>query len=783
MTNNLQPQWQVIPCPEIPQWFSECVKQYTPNSQRNYAAQLLWQRGIRDPHDLAGFVDAKSYQPTSALAFGQEMKYALNRIIKAHQNHEKVAIWGDFDADGITATSVLWEGLGEFFAPNDYLTYYIPNRSKESHGLNQLGIEKLADWGAKLIITCDTGSTNLTEIKFANQLGLDLIITDHHTLPSERPPVISILNPRYFSDNHPLYHLSGVAVAYKLVEALFQTLPEIPQQPLENLLDLVAIGLIADLVQLSGDCRYLAQKGIEKLKQQLTEKTRPGIAELLKLCQRNGDRPTDISFGLGPRINAVSRIYGDSSFCVELLTSKDQKRCHKLALETELANSRRQSLQKHLSQKVIKKLEQLDLSTTAFIILEDLQWEGGILGLVAGQIAQEYGRPTLLLTIAEDRLTGKKIARGSARSINNIDLYQLIASQSHLLNSFGGHPLAAGLSLPLENLELFKQAINQQLKQQLNLANLTPTIQIDLIVTVAELGEKLFQELRILEPYGMGNPPPKLLIKNCYFGNIWNKNIADLRGKKVEFIRTYFEIYDDSTHQGFPGIWWGHYQDELPKNQICDAIVELEFNPHQKRYEVRLLDLRYQSNQTEFQYNFNYNFGEQNNIIDWRKHQEETISINASDLIFLKKCPVTWTEIKARYRQAIANNKKLALVYPPPQLKPGLEIWKQLIGIAKYLSRTQQNTTFSQLQERLNLGENTLKLGLIALANFGFEYQQQDEVITLKQTASLNQKINLYVEQFFDAIAEEQFQKQYFYDVPLSTLETIFKTSIKGLTI
>ena len=264
----------------------------------------------------------------------------------------------------------MWEGLGQFFTQNQQLLYYIPNRLTESHGLNNQGIDQLAQQGVKLIVTCDTGSTNISEIEYAQQLGIDVIVTDHHTLPPERPPVVAIINPRYLPTNHPLFNLSGVAVAYKVVEALYETLPDIPQQPVENLLDLVAIGLIADLVQLSGDCRYLAQRGIEK-QQTHKQPTRPGVAKLLELCQRSGDRPTDISFGLGPRINAVSRIQGDAPFCVELLTSKDKQRCEQLALETELANARRKSLQKDVTQQVAQKLSQLDLSTTSVIVLVD----------------------------------------------------------------------------------------------------------------------------------------------------------------------------------------------------------------------------------------------------------------------------------------------------------------------------------------------------------------------------------------------------------------------------
>ncbi|MGD1919539.1 MAG: single-stranded-DNA-specific exonuclease RecJ [Pleurocapsa sp.] len=509
----LNEKWQISSTSDAPIEFIGGVEKVTGRSAK-YCAQLLWQRGIKDLDMLPGFLNPNQYQPASPFVFGREMEWATSRLKQAREHSEKVTIWGDFDADGITSTSVLWDGLGQFFAQHLQLDYYIPNRMTESHGLNCPGIARLAEAGTRLIVTCDTGSTNLEEIAYATELGIDIIVTDHHTLPESRPEVTAIINPRYLAKDHPLYSLSGVAVAYKLVEALYETLPDIPQQPLENLLDLVAIGLVADLVELKGDCRYLAQVGIKQLQKQVkpATMTRPGVAKLLSYCKRNGDRPTDISFGLGPRINAVSRIHGDASFCVELLTSKDPQRCSQLAEEAELANTRRKSLQKDTINRVTKKLQQLDLSTTSVIVLEDPQWQGGVLGLAAGQIAQEYGRPTVLLSSGGNNDNEEVYARGSARSVNGIDLYQLVKSQSDLLHRFGGHPFAAGLSLPMANLDLFKQGINQQLRQQADIAQMRPQIDIDLVVSVGDLGQDLFDELRQLEPYGMGNPIPKLLI-------------------------------------------------------------------------------------------------------------------------------------------------------------------------------------------------------------------------------------------------------------------------------
>lgn len=761
----LDEKWQVLSSSPPPQDFVKGVQKITGRSQ--FCAQLLWQRGIRALNRLPGFIDPAKYQPASPFEFGIEMERAVTRLQQARDRSEKVTIWGDFDADGITSTSVLWDGLGQFF-PQLQLDYYVPNRLTESHGLNNFGLRELAEGGTKLIVTCDTGSTNLEEIEFAAELGIDIIVTDHHTLPELRPEVTAIINPRYLEPNHSLYHLSGVAVAYKLIEALYQTLPDVPQQPLENLLDLVAIGLIADLVELKGDCRYLAQVGIRQLQLQVKPDTmtRPGVAKLLELCRKNGDRPTDISFGLGPRINAVSRIHGDARFCVELLTSQDAERCSLLAEEAELANTRRKSLQKDTIKSVTKKLQQLDLSTTSVIVLEDPQWQGGVLGLAAGQIAQEYGRPTILLSSA-DAGTGEVMARGSARSVNGIDLYQLVKSQSDLLHRFGGHPFAAGLSLPLANLNLFREGINQQLRQQVNMADMITQVDIDLVVTVADLGRELFNELRLLEPYGMGNPIPKLLIKNCWFTNAWNQNIQDSRGNKIQYIKTTFKIRDDSTDRGFPGLWWGHYKDEIPVTGRCDAIAELDFNTYSKQYEIRLVALRSTTDK-----NLN-STTEGYQLIDRRPalHDLDDLAV-LPEANWLQRCPVTWSDLNREYRQAIDNDRWLVLAYQPDESSEPTAVWQQLVGIAKYLSRTQKAVTKSQLQTKLNLSDRCFDLGLRALTKAGFPLQVKDSLYYFSiADKTLASDLQSAVDSFLHAIAEEQFQQQYFYQVPLSAID------------
>ncbi|MEH2306967.1 single-stranded-DNA-specific exonuclease RecJ [Nostoc sp.] len=816
-----QQQWTIIATEQPPEWFIEAVKQHTPASSGIYAAQLLWQRGIKDHQQLTAFINYKAYQPASPFEFGQEMDLAIARLQQAYNAKEKIAIWGDFDADGITATSVLWDGLGQFFKQNTQLIFYIPNRLKESHGLNNQGIDNLAKQGCKLIVTCDTGSTNIEEIIDAKQLGIDVIVTDHHTLPTERPPVTAIINPRYFSREHQLFNLSGVAVAYKLVEALYQSLPNVAKHPLEHLLDLVAVGLIADLVQLSKDCRYLAQLGIQRLqedfKQPPAARRRPGVGRLLELCQKSGDRPTDISFGLGPRINAVSRIQGDASFCVELLTSRDVKRCNELAEVTELANTRRKSLQKDVQAQVAQKLTQLDLSTTSVIVLEDAQWPAGVLGLVAGQVAQETGRPTILLSTEglEDKGEGDKggnsllltpnsaraerpatanstqhglnlsypltallLARGSARSVNSVDLYQLVKDQAHLLHRFGGHPFAAGLSLLVENIPLFTAAINQQLRQSLGSTTLTPTVQADLTVTVADLGKELFLELKVLEPCGMGNPVPKLLIQNCWFENAWHRNQQDWQGKKVQYIKTEFDIRDDSGRSAFPGLWWGHYKDELPIGR-CDCIAELDYNTFKKRYEIRLIAVRPSVNSA-------LNTQHSPLILDLRNQEYSQARANTTqDLaLILEDCPTSWDNLRLWLRRCLAisrsastlsNQQQLAIAWSKPNHQPPNQIWLTLVGIAKYLSRTNQPVTRVQLLEKIGISDQTLLVGIKALKHLGFTIKRQDNYlqITWHPSDRAENLADEAVARFLAAVREEQFQQQYFADVPLSTIVAI----------
>jgi len=732
--------------------------------------QLLWQRGWRQLTEIRGYLSAEEYEPTAPGAFGEEMPRAIARLKTAHQQQEKVAIWGDFDADGLTATAVLWEGLGQFFPQTERLRYYIPNRFTESHGLSIAGLDELAAWGCDLMVTCDTGSTAATELAYAADLRMDVIVTDHHTLAEVRPPVVALINPRQLPTEHPLGDLSGVAVAYKLVEALYEELPEVPQQSSAVLLDLVAIGLIADLVALRGDCRYLTQRGLQVLEAQAKAGVRPGVTKLLEFCKRTGDRPSDVAFGIGPRINAVSRIHGDASFGVELLTSRDRRQAEALALEAELANTRRKELQANVLRQAKRQLDQLDLSTTQVILLSDPQWSPGVLGLVASQIAQEYDRPTLLFQTETATAPGQPLlARGSARSVHQIDLYELVKAQDHLLTSFGGHPFAAGMTLPVENLPLLAAGLNRAVRAYLPMTDLTqpPPLTVDCEVAVADLGKDLFRALKLLEPYGMGNPTPRLLLHNVQVANLWEETLKDRRGGKQRYHKLSFDILDPATEVSFPGHWWGHRRADLPEG-LYDLVVELDVNTFKKRYEARLVDLRpvAMTGATEPP-------GKTAWLIDQRESALEAVPPPA-----MVDCPTDWSDF-VPYRSAYDS---LTLAYPPPSPLAAEQQWQQLLGVAKYLARTGENRSNSALQDKLGLSDRTFKVAIAAWQSLGYTVQRQPAGLSLTAppvtptTAQYEQAAR----RFLTAWQEEYFRQQYFYEVPVDILEQVLGTMPTG---
>ena len=428
---------------------------------------------------------------------------------------------------------------------------------------------------------------------------------------------------------------------------------------------------------------------------------------------------------------------------------------------------------KKVFKQVQAKIEQLDLSTTGIIVLVDPQWSVGVLGLVAGQVVAEYGRPTILCTI-EDGLV-----KGSARSLEGINLYELLKGQEHLLISFGGHPLAGGLSFRVENLRLLIEALDQRFWSQYGQLQ-SKAIAIDLEVKISDLTKELFNELRQLDPFGMGNPYPRLLLRDCVFSEISNANIRTQKGQKVEYIKTEYILSDRDRNQ-IHGDWWGHYSYELP-DTACDVVIELIDNAFRRRYDVRLIDfhaknlplsadlplLASQSIKSSYA---------NLNIIDLRSCDITEIDRHLSATI-CDRCPQSWQDLNTVIDHAHQSNQSLALVYPRPDQINGAIAWQTLVGIAKYLSRTGQQIKRSQLIAKLGIDvQSILQIGFDELQKYGYVVSifndEQEQIIRINSTSSIDNSLSL-PKQFIQAANELIFQQQFF-DRQLTSLSSIVR--------
>ncbi|MFN2225548.1 MAG: single-stranded-DNA-specific exonuclease RecJ, partial [Anaerolineae bacterium] len=397
-------------------------------------ARTLARRGIDTPAAAAAFLDPAAYTPAAPTDL-PDLARAVERLRQAIAGRETIAVWGDFDADGQTSTTVLVESLR---ALGGRVTGYVPTR-REGHGLHKMAVQRLVDEGARLIITCDTGITAHAAAAYAGHLGAEVIITDHHTPGEGLPPAAAVINPHRLSPGHPLRHLAGVGVAYELARGLSPIVAD-------RALDVVALGTVADVSVLLDENRYLVQRGLEALRH--TE--RPGLLALYAQAglEPGGMSEEHISFVVGPRLNALGRL-ADAADGVELLTTDDPVRARTLATELEGLNAQRQWLTKQVTDAALAQVEREPalLHDYDVLLLSHPTWPSGIVGVVAGRLAERFGRPAVLISAPPGEL-----ARGSGRSIPGVDLIAALTDCAPLLETFGGHPGAAGFSVEPERI-------------------------------------------------------------------------------------------------------------------------------------------------------------------------------------------------------------------------------------------------------------------------------------------------------------------------------------------
>ena len=501
-------------------------------------AQTLIRRGIATPEAARLFLHPDLLPSMPFPDIGK----AADLINAAIRQKEMICIWGDFDVDGQTATTVLVQTLRALGAN---VVYYIPIRGRESHGVHIESLKTILDAGAKSILTCDTGITAHEAIDFANSRGVDVIVTDHHDLGETLPNAKAIVNPKLLPEGHPLRNLAGVGVAYKLAEVLLDTW----NLTSDTLLDLVALGLIADVALLQGETRALVQKGIRVLR----GTNRLGLKIMAELAGVNLESLTEetIGFTFAPRLNALGRL-SDANPAVELLLTNDPARARVLAAQIEGLNAQRKLLTSQVFEAAETQLrEHPELLTEPVIALSHPDWPGGVVGIVANRLVDRYHKPALLLTESEDG-----ILRGSARSIEGLHITEAIATQKELLLGYGGHPMAAGVSLLKDNLSAFLRGFGRAIERQFGkIIREEPALQIDAWLGLDEINLELADAIEMLAPFGAGNPSLTLATRSVTL-----KSVKEIGRTKDH--RRIIVADEKGTEQDL--LWWNGAEADVP---------------------------------------------------------------------------------------------------------------------------------------------------------------------------------------------------------------------------
>ncbi len=464
-------------------------------------ARILVQRGFTTSESASAF-----FHPDRAALHDpfqlDGMNEAVERIAKALQNRERIFIYGDYDVDGITSVSLLYLFFRDLGGD---VRYYIPNRQNEGYGISIKGIECAKEEGAQLIITVDCGITSVEEVNRSNELGLDIIISDHHQPGPETPNALAVINPKLTTHDYPFKELAGVGVAYKLAQGVCRHM-ELDPNYLDRYLDLVAVGTAADIVPLVDENRIFVRLGLKKI----NADPLVGIRTLIETANlRFGQIDVNhIIYGLAPRINAVGRL-GSADSAVELMITQDTPRALHLAQILERENRYRKEIDTHTLDEALQQVhEYFDPVRDRAIVLAKENWHSGVIGIVASRLIERYYRPTVMITVEEG------IGKGSARSIPGFDIYGALQEVSELLDQFGGHTYAAGLSLKAEQISEFRRRLNQVADERLSDDDLVPKLKIDSELDLQDVNENLMQILKMFAPFGPNNPMPIFVSKN-----------------------------------------------------------------------------------------------------------------------------------------------------------------------------------------------------------------------------------------------------------------------------
>lgn len=702
-------------------------------------AQTLVRRGIDTLEAARAFLHPDSIPSTPFPG----IEPAVERIRAAIRNGERICVWGDFDVDGQTSTTLLVQTLQ---ALGGEVVYYIPIRGKESHGVHIETLQPIIEHGAKLIVTCDTGITAYEAIDYANACGVDVVITDHHDLGPRLPDAKAIVNPKLLPAGHLLETLAGVGVAYKLAEAL---LIENRKSETVNLLDLVALGLIADVALLKGETRSLVQRGVQMLR----NTSRVGLRAMAELAGTSLESLTEetIGFSFAPRLNALGRL-GDANPAVELLLSHDPMRARVIATQIEGLNAQRRLLTNQVYEAAEAQLrEHPELLSEPALILTSQNWPGGVVGIVANKLVDRYRKPALLLNQSEDGTL-----RGSARSVEGLHITEAIATQKGLLLGFGGHPMAAGLALAAGKLNQFRKGLGRAIEEQMGkVVRQEPTLQIDAWLELNDLNLAFAESLEALAPFGAGNPALTLATHRVSLRSV------SAIGKTKEHLRLNVEDEHGNVQSV---LWWGGAGAELPeegsKFDIAYSVrastfrgekqVTLQFEefriveevpPELKKRRIETVDHRLQAETLE---------SVPAGTLVWAEGADKARGKNRFELhpaeeLAIYSAPPSPTELRTALETVRPQKVYLFGVAPEPE-KPDAFLTR-LAGLAKYvINQRGGKVTVGELAVATGQREGAIRLGLEWLAAGGHVAIQRDAEQEAVLLAPGNGELNQYLQ-------------------------------------
>ncbi len=702
---------------EIPESFAEL-------GLHPLAEQTLVRRGITERAAAQAFLDPDEYIPSDGWEL-PDLHPAVDRLNQAIRTGESICVWGDFDVDGQTSTSLLVQTLRAVGAD---VHWHIPVRATESHGIKIPYLKEVIDNGAQLILTCDTGVSENEAVEYANSRGVDVVISDHHDLPETLPNALAVVDPKRLPEEHPLSTLPGVGVAYKLAEKLLRSKDFSPS----NLLDLVALGITADVADLHGDARYLLQRGLVELRQT----KRIGLQTLYELA---GINPltvdeSDIGFGIAPRMNALGRL-GDANLMVDFLTTENPAQARVIATQLEGLNTQRRLLTSQVYQAAEAQLrDDPMLKETAALVLAQKDWPAGVIGITASRLGERYRKPVILLSVGDDG-----IARGSARSVDGIHITEAIAAQKDILHGFGGHPMAAGMALDADNIPAFRRRVSNAVTKQLGTQTAPEaTLVLDAWLPLNDLSLDLSAALSKLAPFGPRNPTLTLASPDLTL-----VNTAQI-GRNKEHLRLTVKDRDEN-HQSI--LWWNAADEELPPE---GSRFDLAFKMRTGEFRGEpQLTLEFVDFRVTEEVEKKTESGKKVEVVDLRSQVEKFEGLNVEGVqVFVEGK----SDVAGRNRYQLKKSDELAIYTSPPGAKELRAILKAvkpqkiylvgvnppefapqefltyLAGLVKYtLAKKDGKTQISTLAAVTAQREATIRLGLEWLAAGGQVHVETDD--------------------------------------------------------